>query len=219
MSTGACVLFDEPFPMAPVPWPPSWEMGVTSCCGVLMRVIGGTLRSRKLHPLRGQTIRPTSDYLREAIFNILANRVEDAVVLDLFAGSGSLGIEALSRGAASAVFVDSHIQSLKSLGKNISACGLEEKSTVLRQDILRGLGFLRALDRAFDLVFMDPPYDQGFGEKTLELLDRSACVAQGACLVMEHSTREPLPDQVGPFARIDERQKGKTVVSFYESVL
>jgi len=184
-----------------------------------VRVIGGTLRRRKLHPLRGLTIRPTTDYLREAIFNILASRVEGAVVLDLFAGTGSLGIEALSRGAASAVFVDSQVQSVRSLAKNISTFGLEEKSTVLRQDILRGLGFLRTLDRAFDLVFMDPPYHKGFAEKTIHVLDRSACVAHGACVVIEHSIREPLPDKVGPFESMDRRQKGKTVVSFYESVL
>ncbi|MDY6989143.1 MAG: 16S rRNA (guanine(966)-N(2))-methyltransferase RsmD [Thermodesulfobacteriota bacterium] len=184
-----------------------------------MRVIGGTLRRRKLHPLRGLTIRPTSDYLRESIFNILAGRVDGAVVLDLFAGSGSLGIEALSRGAASAVFVDSQVQSLRSLAKNISTFGLEEKGTVLRQDILRGLGFLRVLDRAFDLVFMDPPYNKGFAERSMHLLDRSGCVAPGACLVIEHSTREPLPDKVAPFQRIDQREKGKTAVSFYEYVL
>ena len=184
-----------------------------------MRVIGGTLKKRRLHPLRGQEIRPTTDYLRESIFNIVANRVEDAVVLDLFAGTGSLGIEALSRGAASAVFVDSQVQSIRSLAKNISTCGLEGKSTILRQDILRGLGFLRALDRAFDLVFIDPPYNKGFAERTMQLLDRSACVAQGGSVVVEHSTREPLPDKVGPFERIDHRQKGKTVVSFFESVL
>ena len=184
-----------------------------------MRIIGGTLRRKRLHPLRGLTIRPTSDYLRESIFNILAHRVKDAVVLDLYAGTGSLGIEALSRGAASAVFVDNHIQSVRSLAKNISACGLEDRSTVVRQDIFRGLGLLRALDRAFDLVFMDPPYNKGCVERTMHVLDGSGCLAQEAWLVIEHSVQEVLREKVGPFEKIDRRQKGKTVVSFYRSVL
>jgi 16S rRNA (guanine966-N2)-methyltransferase len=187
--------------------------------GVFVRVIGGSLRRKKLYPLRGLRIRPTTDYLRESIFNILASRVEGAVVLDLFAGTGSLGIEALSRGAAWAVFVDREVQAVRSLVKNIAACALEERTTVLKRDILRGLGFLKRLGRAFDLVFIDPPYDKGLVARTMHLLDHSECTAEGARVVIEHSVREQLPQQVVRFEKTDQRQHGKSVVSFYESVL
>ncbi len=101
-----------------------------------MRVTGGILRGKKLGPLRGLAIRPTTDYLRESIFNILAGGMEDAVVLDLFAGTGSLGIEALSRGAATAVFVDKAPQAIKALTRNICSCSLEAQSTILKRDVL-----------------------------------------------------------------------------------
>ncbi len=184
-----------------------------------MRVIGGTLKGRKLSPLRGLRIRPTSDYLRESLFNILADSPQGAVVLDLFAGTGSLGIEALSRGAASAVFVDNHPKAFKILARNVSDCLLQEQSTLLRRDISQGLFFLRAMDRTFDLIFADPPYDKGFVEKTLHFLDRSGCVARGACVVIEHSIHERIPQTVARFEQTSERQHRNTLVSFYESVL
>ena len=96
-----------------------------------MRVIGGALKGKRLCPIRGLRIRPTTDYLRESIFNILAGGVEGAAVLDLFAGTGSLGIEALSRGAATAVFVDKYPQAINALTRNICACCLERRSTIL----------------------------------------------------------------------------------------
>ncbi len=184
-----------------------------------MRIIGGTLKKKNLCSLQGLRIRPTTDFLRESIFNILTGRVEDTLVLDLFAGTGSLGIEALSRGAASAVFVDHHTQAMKILARNIAACCLEQKSVLFKRDILRGLGFLKKTDRVFDLVFMDPPYGRGFAEQTLHLLDRCECTAPEACLVIEHSLLETLPERVEHFERTSKRQHGKSLVSFYESVL
>jgi 16S rRNA (guanine(966)-N(2))-methyltransferase RsmD len=184
-----------------------------------VRVIGGTLRGRKLSPLRGLRIRPTSDYVRESIFNILADFVGGAVVLDLFAGTGSLGIEALSRGATSAVFVDKHPLAIKILIRNISACLLQEQSTLLRRDIFRDPLFLKAMGRTFDLIFVDPPYGKGFVERTLHLLDRSECIAKGACVAIEHSIHERLPQTVAHFEQTSGKQHGNTLVSFYECVL
>jgi len=165
------------------------------------------------------SIRPTSDLARESIFNILADCVEGAVVLDLFAGTGSLGIEALSRGAVSATFIDNNRQAIDNLSKNIAACQLAEQSHVLKRDILRGLGFLKATGRTFDLIFMDPPYGKGLVPRTLELLDRCTCVALNARVIAEHSVREGLSDQVEHFQRISERKYGHALVSFYELVL
>ncbi len=184
-----------------------------------MRVIGGSLRGRKLSSLRGQRIRPTTDYLRESIFNILGESVKGAIVLDLYAGTGGLGIEALSRGALSAVFVDNDFQAIRILFRNISACGLEERCTVLKRDILHGLGFLKKMDLAFTLIFVDPPYDKGWAEKTLRLMDRYGCFAEGACVVVEHSMREEVSEKVGRWEQTGMRQHGKAAISFYGFVL
>ncbi len=184
-----------------------------------MRIIGGALRRRKLSPLRGLSIRPTTDYLREAIFNILAGCVEGAVVLDLFAGTGSLGIEALSRGASSAVFIEKSPLAIKTLLRNISAFSLEKRCTVMRRDVLRGLNFLKSNGCGFDLVFVDPPYDHGLVKPTLHLLNRTECMAEGGLVVVEHSLVETLPEEVEGFRRIDQRQHGKTLVSFIECVM
>jgi 16S rRNA (guanine966-N2)-methyltransferase len=184
-----------------------------------MRVIGGALKGKKLCPIKGLTIRPTTDYLRESIFNILADCVADAVVLDLFAGTGSFGIEALSRGAASAVFVDKHSQAIKALDRNISACSLQERCVVVRRDVVRGLTFLKSMSQAFNLVFVDPPYDRGLVNRTLHLLDRAQCTSQRAVIVIEHSFHEAAPEMVAGLRRIDQRQHGKTLVSFYEYVM
>ncbi|UCG80487.1 MAG: 16S rRNA (guanine(966)-N(2))-methyltransferase RsmD [Desulfobacterales bacterium] len=184
-----------------------------------MRVTGGALRGKRLYALRGLTIRPTTDYLRESIFNILAGGVENAVVLDLFAGTGSLGIEALSRGAAKAVFVDKAPQALKALHRNICACSLEARSTILKRDILRGLNFLKSIGPAFDLVFIDPPYEKGLVERALQRLDRAESTSEKVCIVIEHGTREIPPKQVARFTLSDQRQHGKTLVSFYGPVL
>lgn len=184
-----------------------------------MRVIGGVLKGKRLCPIRGLTIRPTTDYLREAIFNILADRVEDAVVLDLFAGTGSLGIEALSRGAATAVFVDKGPQAIKLLTRNICACCLEGRSTILRRDILRGLNFLKSIDSPFELVFIDPPYERGFVERTLRFLDVAESISDRVSIVIEHSRRELISEKATRFVLTDQRHYGSTLVSFYGAVL
>ena len=184
-----------------------------------MRIIGGALRGKKLHSIKGLAIRPTTDYLRESVFNILANRVEDAVVLDLFAGVGTLGLEALSRGAETAVFVDKAPQAIRVLTRNICACCLEGRSTILRRDILHGLRFLKSIDRAFGLVFIDPPYDKGFVERTMQLLDRAESTSDQVSIVAEHSRHEVLPEKVARFGLCDRRDYGKTLVSFYRAVV
>jgi len=184
-----------------------------------VRIIAGVSKGRKLHPLKGIAIRPTADHLRESIFNILAGYVEGAVVLDLFAGTGSLGMEALSRGAASCVFVDSSRKAVELLNRNILTCGLQEQCTILKRDVLRGLNFLIATGHTFDLVFMDPPYNRGYVEQTLRLLGDCKCIANGGYIIVEHSRHETLSRKTAHFEQSSERQYGKSLVSFYESVL
>jgi 16S rRNA (guanine966-N2)-methyltransferase len=152
--------------------------------------------------------------LRETIFNILAGEIQDAAVLDLFAGTGALGIEALSRGASSAWFVDRSRGALVLLGKNLKTCCLEDVTRTICWDIRRNLACLRGADPAFSLVFIDPPYARDLICRTLEHLHRSRSAAVGACIVVEHSTTESIRLDAGVFRIEDQRRQGNTLVSF-----
>lgn len=184
-----------------------------------MRVIGGKLRGRKLSPIKGSTIRPTADRLRESIFNIIATRVTDAAVLDLFAGTGAYGIEAMSRGARSAVFIDVSQTAISVITRNLKLCRLEAQSQVIRGDVSTGLRCLSVLDPSFDLVFMDPPYNRNFVADSLEHVQIYPILSSGNRLVVEHSPLEPLPSSLINFILLDQRHYGKSLVSILKYVL
>ncbi|MGB5421364.1 MAG: 16S rRNA (guanine(966)-N(2))-methyltransferase RsmD [Desulfobacterales bacterium] len=184
-----------------------------------LRIIGGSLRGKNLASLSGYEIRPTADRLRESIFSIIAARVPNAVVLDLFAGTGAFGIEALSRHARAAVFIDNSRAAVTVIYQNLEMCRFLDRARVILSDITRGLGRIPMPQPRFDLVFMDPPYDRGFVCKGLNLLRRNPILAPGHCLILEHSSREPLPLDLKGFLLHDQRRYGKTLVSFLECVL
>jgi 16S rRNA (guanine966-N2)-methyltransferase len=184
-----------------------------------MRVIAGLCKGRKLHPPKGFPIRPTADHLRESLFNILVGQIEGARVLDLFAGTGSLGIEALSRGARSCVFIDKSRQAVDLVRRNLAACRLTDRGTVLQKDILRGLEFLTPGGLEFDLVFADPPYERGYVRPVLENLNACNSILDDGAIVVEHSRSEVVPEEMTHLWRTSQRRYGKTLVSFYEFVL
>ena len=174
-----------------------------------MRVVAGRLGGRRLHAPAGDTTRPTSDRVREALFSALGD-VSGAVVLDLFAGSGALGIEALSRGASAVTFVDRDERALAAVRANLEALGAVGK--VVRSD---AIGFLKRDDGAvYDLVFLDPPYDSGpeLGRGLSELLPE--VVAQDAVIVTESNKRSPL-ELTLPLA--DERSYGDTRIAIHRA--
>ncbi len=181
-----------------------------------MRVIGGELRSRVLAP-PPKGVRPTSDRIRESLFMRLGD-VEGLAVLDLYAGTGALGIEALSRGAKYAVFVDRANASLRVLKKNIQTLGLGSRSRVMRGDVLRVLPRLAERGDAFDLVFLDPPYDAEVIAPTLAGLRRESLLRPGAVVVVESAKRHALPpiETLG-FEIIDERIAGDTRITRLEA--
>jgi 16S rRNA (guanine966-N2)-methyltransferase len=179
-----------------------------------MRIIAGELKGRKLHRLEGRQTRPTSDRLRETIFNILSFKPRQAVVLDLFSGTGAMAIEALSRGADSAVLVDDSYHAVSLMEKNIRAFSLEKKARVQRWDISRNLNLLRQVRPRFDLIFMDPPYNRNLIGQTLHHLLESSSLAAQACIVVEHSVVEPICIEDLEFELDDQRTYGKTMVSF-----
>lgn len=179
-----------------------------------MRIIAGRFKKRKLHTVYSPHIRPTADRLRETIFNILGHHVTDAVVLDLFAGTGALGLEALSRGARGAVFIDHHPQALKLVQKNIQACKAEGQTRIFRGNACQDLGCIQAHRPLFDLVFMDPPYRGRAIGPALDQLHRCGALAADARIIVEHAAAEPLPALDACFQMTDQRSYGKTLVSF-----
>jgi 16S rRNA (guanine966-N2)-methyltransferase len=179
-----------------------------------MRVIAGAFKGRVLAPVKGCT-RPTGAKVREAIFNILGPAVVGARVLDLFAGTGALGIEALSRGAREAVFVEDHPEALKGLRRNLEQLGLGSRTVVLALPVAAALRKLSGGGERIDLVFLDPPYGRDTAAATLAVLGEGELLAPQALVVAEHSKREQLPEECGRLQQQDLRRYGDTQVAIY----
>ena len=160
-----------------------------------MRVITGQARGRRLISPEGYDVRPTTDKVKESLFNILQFRLDGAAVLDLFAGSGQLGIEALSRGADRAVFVDSSRKSLDVVKKNIELCRFTSQSQTF---LLDATAFLRTTNEKFDIVILDPPYHKNLCISALELLGNA--VNDDAVVICETQSDEELPERIGKFS-------------------
>jgi 16S rRNA (guanine(966)-N(2))-methyltransferase RsmD len=194
-----------------------------------MRVIAGTYRSRRLRTLRGLALRPSSDRLRETLFNILGPEIEDAVFVDLFAGSGAVGIEALSRGARRAIFAESHRAAAVLLRANLESLGIPlarpgddvNKSfggtaEIFTQDACAAIELLAARGTKADFVFADPPYaDSHAYSNVLELLGESQLLAAGSRLILEHERRRELPAIAGQLERLRVLEQGTAALSFY----
>lgn len=179
-----------------------------------MRIIAGEFRGLHLKSVSGQATRPTQDRVREAVFSILGNAVDGAEVLDLYAGTGAMGLEALSRGANWATFVEMSKGALDVLRANI-ALTRSQAATVLPVPVDRGLKKLRAEKRSFSLVFMDPPYGHNLVHQTLLTLSECGIAGNSAMVVAEHENRSKPGRQVGPWFMIDSRSYGDTGISIY----
>lgn len=186
---------------------------------MMLRVIAGELKGRRLHTIPGLKTRPTADRTREAVFNILGSAVCGAHVLDVFAGTGAFGIEALSRGAASALFIEIGREALGVLAGNIQTCGLTDRVSVVRWDASRNLNCLGQHEPKFDLAFLDPPYHRSLVAPALSNLHAAHCLATGALLVVEHGADDPFPEPPAPYLLRDQRRYGKTLVSFLKYVV
>jgi 16S rRNA (guanine966-N2)-methyltransferase len=183
-----------------------------------VRIIAGEFRGRRLQTPRGRNIRPTSDRVREAIFNVIAARIIEANVLDLFAGTGALGLEALSRGAARATFIDNHIEAIRLIEENIGLCGVKDRTVVMRRAILPSLAVLAAQPAnaaGFHLVFLDPPYGQNQVPVVLERLTALKLVPPTALAVAEHHRKDAIPSRCGRWHKTKERRYGDTLISYF----
>ena len=181
-----------------------------------MRITGGQIKGRKLSTFKGMHIRPTSDRTREALFSIIGQDLSRLKVLDLFAGTGSLGIEALSRNAQHAVFIDNSQKAIHLITKNLMACGFQDMGTVLKKNLKKGLALHHPeVPRHFDLVFLDPPYGKDLIKPLLGKLSISNILSNRSRVVVELSKHEKLPNSFGTLEMTDSRQYGDTKIDFY----
>ena len=181
-----------------------------------MRVIAGTLKGRKLDTPKWEGIRPTSDKLRETLFNVVAQRVPGARVLDAYAGTGAVGIEALSRGAAHVTFIDDDLRSVKLVERNLARCGVSDRYVIIRAR-LGGETPAKLLGQppsSFDLAVLDPPYDEK--DLAASIVTIEPLVAPRGLLVLEHARKRSSPESVGKLSRTRVLGSGDSALSFYE---
>jgi 16S rRNA (guanine(966)-N(2))-methyltransferase RsmD len=189
-----------------------------------MRVIAGTYRSRVLKSLKGLALRPTSDKLRETLFNVLGPSVAGSRFVDLFAGTGAIGIEAFSRGAAEVVFVENHPPAAALIRRNLESLDIRSGATVLAVDTLRGLEKLTSRQKTdstgYDFVFLDPPYEAAKDYvRVLEFLGSANLLAQGGIGIAEHRRSFDLPEEAGALRRYRVLKQGDAALSFYRSAV
>ncbi len=182
----------------------------------MLRVISGSARGHKLKTIKGIDTRPTSDKVKESIFNIIATEIIDSNVLDVFAGTGSLGIEALSRGAKKAVFIDKSMDSCDIIRENLAHTKLADRAEIYSKDYKSGIERLYRNGYKFDLIFLDPPYNKNFIQNTLKLVTKNDIISDDGIIVVEHSHSDGLPESCGKLKAVDTRKYGDTMITIYK---
>ncbi len=183
-----------------------------------MRIISGNFRGKRLHGPRNKDLRPTSDRLRESLFDILGPAVQGASFLDAFAGTGAIGLEALSRGAKEVVFIDSNREAVVLIRRNLELCAVTTGYQILQQDVFTSM---RALARAgfhANIVFLDPPYHWGPYRDLIGTLFRTGIASAGTRVILEHHSKAAVPDSESAFRRVRTVRQSDKCVSFYLSL-
>lgn len=182
--------------------------------GLGVRVISGSARGLKLNTPGDDRVRPTTDRVKESMFNIVQDWVYDSQVLDLFAGSGALGIEALSRGASQAVFCDNSLDSIKIIKSNIEKARVADRSQIVSGDFKRCLRDMEAKNQSFDMIFVDPPYYKGLFEEVLDTIRSCKILKKDGIVIVEHDAKRPI-GQVEGLEVYKEKKYGITMLTFY----
>ncbi|ANE47500.1 DNA methyltransferase [Paenibacillus swuensis] len=180
-----------------------------------MRVISGTAKGRSLKAVPGQGTRPTTDKVKEAIFSMIGPYFDGGMVLDLFAGTGGLGIEALSRGMDQGIFIDIEKKSLDVIQDNLKSTRLDAKAETYRNDATRALKALAKRGLTFDLVFLDPPYRMKHVEELVSYMEENALLAEAAVIVVEHDAKHHYPEQMGGAQQHRRVEYGEIAVTVY----
>lgn len=183
-----------------------------------MRVIGGTHRGRRLRAVGGQEVRPTSDRLRETLFNILTPSIEGSRFLDICAGSGAVGIEALSRGASEVTLIERSRHACAVIEANLTALGIRSQITIVKSDVAAALKRFDKEARQFDLVFFDPPYASDLYDQVMRQLGSGHLLSAAARVLVEHRTKTPPKPEYGKLRIYREVKQGESSLAFYEAV-
>lgn len=184
----------------------------------IMRVVAGDRKGMPLKAIAGNTTRPTTDKVKESIFNMIGPFFNGGLAVDLFAGSGGLGIETLSRGADHALFIEKDARAFQVLQENIKKCRYEDVSELFRTDAMRAVKALLKRDIVIDYLFLDPPYHKKEYYDLVETLVEGGKLAQDAIIMCEHSTEVTLPENYGRFHLIRQEEYGSTIISIYRHV-
>ncbi|GAA3651712.1 16S rRNA (guanine(966)-N(2))-methyltransferase RsmD [Asaccharospora irregularis] len=181
-----------------------------------MRVISGKVRGLKLNTPKNEDVRPTTDRVKESLFNIISSYVMESNVLDLFAGTGSLGIECLSRGANKCVFVDNSKESIEIVKSNIKKARFEESSIIINSDFKDATNKLYVQKNKFDIIFMDPPYYKNMFIEAIDRINGLELLAEEGILVIEHDIKDEFPEKIGKLEKSRHKKYGNTALTFYK---
>lgn len=179
-----------------------------------MRIITGKARGLQLTVPKNMDVRPTADRVKESLFNIIGSKIIGAEVLDLFAGTGNLGLESWSRGATAITFIDESKESLRLVNSNITKCRAQEACTVLKGNAVAIAARLAAADKRFDLAFCDPPYNKGWVEQIIGLFPEHSFLREGGYLIVERSAHNSLPVLPDCLENVREQKYGETFIDF-----
>lgn len=182
---------------------------------IILRVISGKARGLKLNTPKNEDVRPTTDRVKESLFNIINGYIIEGEILDLFAGTGSLGIECLSRGADKCVFVDLSKSSIDIIKSNIKKARVEDNSEVVNLDYKNAIDRVKNNSYSFDIIFMDPPYYENMFIDALTRIGESNILKDDGIIVVEHDTKQEFPDNVGKLVKSKSRKYGNTTLTFY----
>lgn len=180
-----------------------------------MRIIAGDAKNKVIKSRKGLDTRPTLGSMKESLFSIIAPYIKDCVFLDLFSGSGSISLEALSRGAKRAIMIEKDSEALKFIIENINSLGYEDRCRAYKNDAIRGIEILGRKNEKFDIIFMDPPYRDEICTKVLRAIEKNGILAQDGLIICEHHIFEEMDEVIGEFRKADERKYGKKCISFY----
>ncbi len=181
-----------------------------------MRVVSGKCKGHPLKAVPGMSTRPTTDKVKEAIFNIIGPYFDGGIALDLFGGSGGLGIEALSRGMDKAIFVDRNGKAVQTIRQNIESCKLAEQAEIYRNDAERALKALLKRELSFDLILLDPPYKDQKIVSLMSIIDTHGLLKKTGIIMAEHAVEVELPQQIGNLTRTKYENYGITAISIYK---
>lgn len=183
-----------------------------------MRIIAGDAKGRRITTPSGRDTRPTSDRVKESLFNILGDRVPDAVVLDLFAGTGNLGLESLSRGAKLSIFIDFNRDSIKIIKENIKLLKYEGNCEVYHNDAVSALNILAKREIKFDIIFVDPPYHKELVPAVIDKISELDLMKGSGIIAAEHDVKDCLPDRISNMISYKSSAYGDTVLTFYRKL-